>query len=1202
MKEAIALLLIALIVVQGFSVLFVYASLTPASFSAALKPGESTVETETVFLPGEIPAADVMFAFDLTGSMSGAIATAKSNALSIMNTLDTLISDAQYGVISFMDYPHSYTSYGYTASYGSGPDYAYLLDEPITSNRGSVSSAINALTIGSGDDSPQDYTRIMYESYADPGIGWRPGAKRILILLCDDVPHDENLNEGVTTGIWSTGGDPGRDEIMFTGDDLDLQTVLAGMASNNVVLLVARYGGSYALNYWQYWAGLTAGSVYVSSIASDIPSAIVSLVGGVAAHVNKLTLKVETGYEAWLTSVTPSDYTNIDIPPSGITKVFDVTITVPLGTSPGTYTFDMTADADGASYGEQTITITCIGGPVDNEPPVIWNVRHEPLYPTFYDTISFYANVTDNVAVAKVQLNYTLDGGATWLLKDMPLLAGDAYSTSLGPFSQFQIIGFYVIAYDTSGNVAYGSEIVPPLPEPPKIAPIVVSDQPSNPLPNGNDIAYDVIDTGTEIIANMSELGIYGNGLTYAIIYSLDGGITWMQAGMTNVEGFIWSYVIPSFTNILFKIVASDGNSSRVYWIIVGPWKYPIYLYFSTNEKYYPVPGLDFDYTQTGDYDITNNKQSYDTYFSDYKPGDLDQDGIPDAPAYTYLKPKSVDDGCLVIEYWLYYAFNDYGPDKHEHDFESVYLWIDLSTGNIKKLACSQHLWVNHYLFDVKSPPSRINLAVEEGGHGMAMLADYDHDGMPDLNIWGTYLLARTSSDNQIPWFLAPGDSGLPLSYAGINPRSFVAQLYPFVIYDPRIPLNKLHLFSDPATLTTGLALSAIFPLLPDTVDEIPKYYSGLSALLGRATVLKTSYGFQLSVSSDTKFTFAVMAPLFRQEFGDPGKFWSKLSWGWWTLKQIVKYVFVPFVLPEILGYFGIAGSLGIVARGATSIALRIFFDPVQGSIFDSKGHVLDCSSGTNDLPGGIMFANRNMTDGLYDLAVVFTNSSADYVYQVKGTEPTAAYNFTVSLVDAHGNGRSFNATNVPIHAGEVHRYIINWTLLELDGLGVEVDVDRNGDGVFESKLLSDSELAADEFKLPPIAIFTEDAHTVSVGTPITFDPSASYDPDGTIVLYEWDWESDGVYDLSTTSPTVVSHAYTVEGTYQVTLRVTDNDSLTNMTTAIKIITTPQLVVPEVPVGTVLASASMIVALLVYLAMPRWKRKRQQSHNSAELM
>lgn len=124
-----------------------------------------------------------------------------------------------------------------------------------------------------------------------------------------------------------------------------------------------------------------------------------------------------------------------------------------------------------------------------------------------------------------------------------------------------------------------------------------------------------------------------------------------------------------------------------------------------------------------------------------------------------------------------------------------------------------------------------------------------------------------------------------------------------------------------------------------------------------------------------------------------------------------------------------------------------------------------------------------------------------------------------------------------------------------------------------------------------PVASFTESAHTVPTGAPITFDPSGSSDPDGTIVLYEWDFDGDGVYDHSTATPSTVSYTYTTPGTYTVTLRVTDNDGLTDTATDTKTIT--QIgVIPEVPLGTIMASAAMIVALVAYVAKPKWRRKQ----------
>jgi outer membrane protein assembly factor BamB len=82
-----------------------------------------------------------------------------------------------------------------------------------------------------------------------------------------------------------------------------------------------------------------------------------------------------------------------------------------------------------------------------------------------------------------------------------------------------------------------------------------------------------------------------------------------------------------------------------------------------------------------------------------------------------------------------------------------------------------------------------------------------------------------------------------------------------------------------------------------------------------------------------------------------------------------------------------------------------------------------------------------------------------------------------------------------------------------------------------------------------PIAIACTD-QTVNEGDSVQFDSSASYDPDGTIETYEWDfdandglwWETSAVPDTTSPTPT---HIYGDDGVYIVTLRVTDNDNLT---------------------------------------------------------
>jgi len=60
-------------------------------------------------------------------------------------------------------------------------------------------------------------------------------------------------------------------------------------------------------------------------------------------------------------------------------------------------------------------------------------------------------------------------------------------------------------------------------------------------------------------------------------------------------------------------------------------------------------------------------------------------------------------------------------------------------------------------------------------------------------------------------------------------------------------------------------------------------------------------------------------------------------------------------------------------------------------------------------------------------------------------------------------------------------------------------------------------------------------------------DGSGSYDLDGFIVKWEWDFESDGVYDYESDTNPVATTTYSFPGTYNPTLRVTDDDGLTDV-------------------------------------------------------
>ncbi len=83
----------------------------------------------------------------------------------------------------------------------------------------------------------------------------------------------------------------------------------------------------------------------------------------------------------------------------------------------------------------------------------------------------------------------------------------------------------------------------------------------------------------------------------------------------------------------------------------------------------------------------------------------------------------------------------------------------------------------------------------------------------------------------------------------------------------------------------------------------------------------------------------------------------------------------------------------------------------------------------------------------------------------------------------------------------------------------------------------------------PPVASFTESTTSVLTGTLVQFGASSSSDPDGTIVIYSWDFG-----DGSTGSGVTVDHGYSIAGPYTVTLTVTDDSGNLDTASALKTI------------------------------------------------
>ena len=104
------------------------------------------------------------------------------------------------------------------------------------------------------------------------------------------------------------------------------------------------------------------------------------------------------------------------------------------------------------------------------------------------------------------------------------------------------------------------------------------------------------------------------------------------------------------------------------------------------------------------------------------------------------------------------------------------------------------------------------------------------------------------------------------------------------------------------------------------------------------------------------------------------------------------------------------------------------------------------------------------------------------------------------------------------------------FTLLQLAAC---VDNNAEADVWFDDVKLTNPEAAEGI----PVALFNVSEQKVVTGEDITFDASESYDYDGDIIDYQWDFGNG-----STGSGKTINHSYTSDSVYVATLTITDND------------------------------------------------------------
>ncbi|MFQ6073179.1 MAG: hypothetical protein ACE5KT_10840, partial [Methanosarcinales archaeon] len=179
----------------------------------------------------------------------------------------------------------------------------------------------------------------------------------------------------------------------------------------------------------------------------------------------------------------------------------------------------------------------------DYNPPSLWYIEQDPIFPTNQDNLTISAKAVDNVGISKVYVVYKLNNGSL-TEKPMTYKSGYLYTIDLGTFNVEDHIEYYISARDAEGNT-----------EDSNIYEITIEPKAEAPTTAFGYLNHEVYWFGKTLQAS---LGDDGDGVLYLYKNEPDSS--------AQVQEFVDFCTIKAFTYIL------DGRGKPVSGIEVYAW------------------------------------------------------------------------------------------------------------------------------------------------------------------------------------------------------------------------------------------------------------------------------------------------------------------------------------------------------------------------------------------------------------------------------------------------------------------------------------------------------------------------------------------------------------------------------------------------------------------------------------------------------
>lgn len=134
---------------------------------------------------------DVMFVVDVTGSMDWVVDEVNQRIVDIVDTVRSLVPIARFGVVAYRDFDDA--------------EFVTRI-QPLTFSLGKLSRFLNALEARGGGSWQEAISAALNRATKD--AGWRVGARKVVILIGDAPPHEENFDKilGIARAMVQQGG------------------------------------------------------------------------------------------------------------------------------------------------------------------------------------------------------------------------------------------------------------------------------------------------------------------------------------------------------------------------------------------------------------------------------------------------------------------------------------------------------------------------------------------------------------------------------------------------------------------------------------------------------------------------------------------------------------------------------------------------------------------------------------------------------------------------------------------------------------------------------------------------------------------------------------------------------------------------------------------------------------------------------------